>query len=510
MNESGPFLAEEPQLERHFGLLASVALNITMLVGSGVFLTIPLMIGKLPGPYALVGWLAAGILMLVDGLIWSELGASLPASGGSYRYLLESYGRNSWGRMMAFLFIWQFLISGPLEIAAGFVSIAQVSNSLDPDYAAFNKKWTERLVLGEWQGKEIAVSFGPSQAACVLLGVVILGLLYRRITGLGKLTVTFWLGVLGAMGWILIAGWSRFDPSLAFDFPRADEGSVQWGPGLGATMVFAMYSYLGYYHVCYIGDEVRDPARTIPRSILLTAVLVCVLFIGLHLAMVGTVSWREIPADMQNLPAEFMTRVHGAWAAKLITLCVIWSSFGSIFASLLGYSRIPYGAARYGHFFAVFARVHPVRRLPHVSLLLVGGLTFFWSFFDLGDVIDALVTTRILGLFLAQIIGVMLLRRRWNGRLPFQMWLYPLPCALALAGWGYMYVTSRLPFIVFSLAVLALGTLAFLAWAKWTGGWPFGVRSSTLEVPSVSALADRPGMSGAWQPAAVDGPGSGR
>src|SRR5437870_13049584 len=111
-------------LLRHFGLTHAVALNVTRIVGAGVFITIPLMLKELPGPYALLGWLAAGALMLVDGMIWSELGAALPGSGGSYLYLLECYGRDRWGRLTAFLFIWQFLISGPLEIASGFIALA--------------------------------------------------------------------------------------------------------------------------------------------------------------------------------------------------------------------------------------------------------------------------------------------------------------------------------------------------------------------------------------------------
>src|SRR5262249_1166992 len=149
---------------------------------------------------------------------------------------------------------------------------------------------------------------------------------------------------------------------------------------------------LGYYAVCYIGDEVRDPGRTIPRAILLSAALVCLLFLGVHLAMLGTISWRDVPTtdeELNNfsLPGTFMSRLHGDWAATLVTVLLIWTCFGSAFAGLLGYSRIPYGAARYGHFFAVLGRTHPIQRIPHVSLLLVGGLSLFWSFFTLQTVI---------------------------------------------------------------------------------------------------------------------------
>jgi amino acid transporter len=175
----------------------------------------------------------------------------------------------------------------------------------------------------------------------------------------------------------------------------------------------------------------------------------------------------------ENLPADFMRAIHGNWAAVLVSLCLIWSSFGSCFAALLGYSRVPYGAARYGHFFGVFGQVHPVHHIPHISLLFVAGLTFFWSFFDLDIVINALLTTRILGQFIAQVGALVLLRRQAGRHFPFRMWLYPLPCALAVAGWGFVFVTSGWPVIVFSLAVLGLGVPAFLAWARWTRSWPF-------------------------------------
>src|ERR1700726_3543805 len=122
-------------LQRHFGLLHATALNVTMVVGAGVFITIPLMLGKLPGPYAVLGWLGAGLLILIDGLIWSELGAALPGSGGSYLYLLESYGRRRWGRLMAFLFIWQFMLSGPLELASGLIAIDSFIQAVLPPTA---------------------------------------------------------------------------------------------------------------------------------------------------------------------------------------------------------------------------------------------------------------------------------------------------------------------------------------------------------------------------------------
>jgi amino acid transporter len=472
-------------LRRHFGLLHATALNVTMVVGAGVFVTIPWMLKEMPGPYAIWGWVAAGALILIDSLIWSELGATFPGSGGTYLYLLECYGRPRWGRLMAFLFIWQFLLSGPLEIASGLIAMAIFANGLSPEFGTFNDAWTVSYPL--WEEQKLAVSIGPARVGVLLIGILILVLLYRRITSLGKLTVTFWLGVLGVIAWILIEGLIHFDVDRAFDFSgKAAEAQSPWPWQLGAAMILAMYSYLGYYNVCYIGDEVRDPGRTIPRAILLSSLLVCLLFIGLHLAMLGTVSWRAVPTeapaiDVYSLPAEFMRQIHGNWAVTLVSVLLIWSCIGSAFAGLLAYSRIPYGAARYGHFFGGFNQVHPFHHIPHVSLLLVGGLTLFWSFFDLENVIKAIITTRILEQFIGQIIGLLILRRHDPERVrPFKMVLYPLPCFVALVGWLYLYGSAGMLFISLGLVTLVVGLFAFLIWSRRTRSWPFGHTSPDL------------------------------
>jgi amino acid transporter len=462
-------------LTRGIGPWQATALNVTFVVGAGVFVTIPAMLGALPGPYAIFGWLAAGALILVDGLIWSELGAAMPGSGGSYSYLLECYGRERWGRLVAFLFIWQFLLSGPLELGSGLVAVAQFSTQLSPAFKELNQAWTWKWVL--WQDQDLAISFGPARLVGFLLGLGVLVLLYRNITTLGWLTMTFWFGVMAAIGWILIEGWARFHPGVAFDFSgKASSWPDDFGWKLGPAMILAIYSYLGYYNVCYVGDEVRDPGRTIPRAIVWSTVIVCVLFAGLHLAMLGTVPWSEVPTndDNFNLPAEFMRSIHGQWAATLITLFLIWCCFGSVFAGLLGYSRIPFGAAQQGHFFRFFGEIHPRERIPHVSLLLVGALMLFWSFFDLQNVINALIVTRILEQFVAQALGVMLLRSQ-QPKLPrpYRMWLYPLPCLLALAGWLYLYASAPWLYMGLGAGTLLLGIVVFFIWSYHTARWPF-------------------------------------
>jgi amino acid transporter len=403
------------------------------------------------------------------------LGAALPGSGGSYRYLLESYGPERWGRLMAFLFIWQFLISGPLELASGLIALAGFLAGMNTDYEEW--KWRHVLWLAPapegGSPTELAVTVSTSRLAALAIGVLILVLLYRRITTLGRMTLVVWLGVLTVMAWILVEGLLHAELATAFDLSAA-AWPADFGSGLGKAMLLAVYSYLGYYS--YIGDEVRDPARSIPRAILLSAVLVCLLFGLLHISMLGVVPWRQVAGkEDYNLPADFMRRIYGReWAPVLVTALLVWSCFGSAFAGLLAYSRIPYGAARYGHFFAALGRVHPTKQIPHVGLWLVGGLTLFWTLFDLQSVINALLATRILDQFCGQIVGLMLLRGRRPGlRLPFRMALYPLPCLLALGGWLYLYGSAGWLFIALGQGTLLAGVIVFLLWSWRTGRWPF-------------------------------------
>jgi basic amino acid/polyamine antiporter, APA family len=471
MERQNDLAADETALVQGLGFWQATAINITQIVGAGVFATIPLIMGHLPGHYALLAWLMAGLLIIVDSMIWGELGAAFPSAGGSYRFLLESYGRNKWGRLMSFLFVWQILISGPLEVGSGLVAAAQFSTSLTPDFKAFDDShtWKSEIALGG--GKTIGIVVAPSRAIGFALGLLILFLLYRRVTTLGRLSVFFLMGVLGLIAWILLEGALRFDPKLAF--PESAPPKDLAG-NLGVAMAFAIYSYLGYYNVCYLGAEVRNPTRTIPRSILTSACIVVVLFTLIHLAIVGVVPAAEAvqsPAK-DNLPATFMKHAHGQWAATLVTVLLVGSCFASCFSGTLGYSRVPYAAARECHFFRWFDQLHPTHRIPHHGLFLIGGLMLFWSFFSLDAIIMALIVTRILEQFVAQAFAVVLLRK--VGRtLPWRMWLYPLPCVIATAGWLYVYVTSDWFYISLGAATLVVGAIVFLIWANRQKQWPF-------------------------------------
>jgi amino acid transporter len=444
-------------VNRRFGLVQATALNMNNMIGIGPFITIPLFMTALGGPQAMIGWIVALIIVLCDGMVWSELGAAMPASGGSFGYLREAYGRETYGRLMAFLFVWQFILSGPLEIASGYIGFANYLGYI----------WTGLTPRGLF-------------AVCVAVGIFNILLLYRRIGSIAKITVTLWVGTLVTTVAVVLSGIAHFDRRVAFDFPPdAFSFSLGFLFGLGAASRVAVYDYLGYYDICYLGDEVKDPGRVIPRSIVISTVAVAALYLAMNLSIIGVVSWRDfVPADTkpsaQFVVSIFMERIYGPSIARVFTLLILWTAFGSVFAILLGYSRIPYAAAREGYFFKAFARLHPTHAFPHVSLLVLGVLSIVSSFFSLGLVIDALIATRILVQFIGQIGGVMLLRRRTpTMSQPFRMWLYPVPALIAFLGWLFIFSTTALNVVLFGLGMLALGVVCFLVWSLRLRQWPF-------------------------------------
>lgn len=428
----------EGELVRGFGLLQATALNMSNMVGIGPFITIPLMLATMGGPQAVLGWVLGTVLALADGLVWAELAAAMPGAGGTYLYLREAFRATSLARLLPFLFIWQFIWSGPLEIASGFIGFGQ--------YLAY-----------------FFPAMGPleTRAVSAAVGVLVVILLYRGITAVGRLTVVLWAGMLVTVSWIVASGLVHFDAGKAFDFPA---GAFTFGlgflTGLGGATLIAMYCFLGYYDICYVGGEVRDPVRVIPRAILYSVLAVALIYTLMTLSVIAVVPWREA-IQSRFVVAECMRRLYGEWAGAAVTALILWCAFASVFALTLGYSRIPYAAARDGNFFAVFARLHPTGRFPHVSLLVIGGLSIAAAMLDLETVLKALLAARILVQFVGQIAALHWLRtRRRDVTLPYRMPLYPLPALVALAGWLYVFGTSGGAFVLFGLLVLASGAVA--------------------------------------------------
>jgi amino acid transporter len=460
-------VADQPHLERRLGLLQATALNMSNMVGVGPFITIPIIMGVFAkdwqaGPQAMLGWIVGLLIAIPDGLVWAELGSAMPGSGGSYVYLRDGYGRAKWGRLIAFVFIWQFILTAPLEIGSGFIGFKQYLHYF-------------------WPGAADAQLDHRLQAITVGLGLLAIVLLYRKIGSIGKITVALWIGMLLTAGAVILGGIGHFDHKVAFDYPPgAFNFSFGFVFGLGAAARIGIYDYLGYYDVCFLGDEVKEPAKTIPRSIVISLLAVAVIYIAMNLSINGVISWREYgiknPDDSPvPIASMFIEKLYGSKIAVVFTVMVLWTCFASVFALILGYSRIPFAAAQDGYFFKFFGKLHPQKQFPHRSLLLIGGLSIASSFLSLQTVIDAIVTIRIIPLFIGQIGAVVLLRRlKPASEQSFKMWLYPLPALIAFLGWIFLFVTSGWQQMLYSGVAVATGTIAFLIWSKVRRSWPFG------------------------------------
>ncbi|WP_435020047.1 APC family permease [Tundrisphaera sp. TA3] len=448
---------------RKLSLLQAVSLNMGMMVGVGPFITIPPFLAAMGGPQAMVGWLLGLVVAFADGLVWCELAAAFPGPGGTFHFYDAVYGRSTVGRALKFLFVWQFLFSGPLELASGAIGLGNYAGFLWAPLEGVAWRWPTG------GGSAWAVTWGQVGAAGAMMAIV--GLAYRRVEVAGRLMVVLWAGMLVTVAAMIAAGVTRFDPRLAFDFPPdAWRLDGRFASGLGVALGIAMYDYLGYYQVCYLGDEVADPARTLPRAILISTVAVASIYLTMNLSILGVLPWREV-IGTRHVASDFMLARFGPGAARAITWMILWTGATSVFAGILGYSRVPYAAARSGHFFRSLAAIHPKGGFPHRSLLLVGTASAVACLFPLDRVIAALLTSRILVQFVGQVATCFYLRSRADlrSRLLFVMPLFPLPALVALVAWLYVFGTTSTESILYGLGSLVAGVVAFAAWRRWAG-----------------------------------------
>jgi amino acid transporter len=438
------------ELKRGLGPLGAVAANVLNMVGVGPFLTIPLAIAAMGGPQAMVGWVLGALLCLCDGMVWAELGSAMPNSGGSYTYLQEAFGKRGLGQPMSFLFLWQTLLTGPIGIATGAVGFSQYLSFIYPQLP---------------HSGLLAVAVGVCLANVFLL--------YRNIRSIDRISVAMTAIVVATFGWVIISGAVRFHPAMAFDFaPGAFHMSRPFWIGLGATTLIAVYDYGGYNNVCLLGGEIEQPQKNIPRAVILSIVLVGVLYLLMNLSILGSLDWR-IAEQSQAVVADFMQVVDGRWAGVLVSILVLVISFGSVFANLLGYSRIPYAAAVDGRFFHVFARLHETEGFPTLSLLFMGVASSIACLFSLSELIKVLIVVQAIFQFGAQCVAVELMRRRNRDAKSYRMPLYPLPAAIALLGWIYIAASSGGRYVALALVMAVVGTGIYLIKAKYEREWPF-------------------------------------
>lgn len=422
-------------LKREIGLWRGVALNMIDMVGIGPFITIPLILAAMGGGRGMLAWILGGLLAISDGLVTAELSAELPASGGSYVFLREAYGR--YGRLISFLFLFQILFSAPLSMASGCIGFANYLGILAPRTA------------------------NAIPLTAMIVCVVTTLLLLRRIGDIGKFSILLWIGVIATLAIVIGAGLPHLKAS-AFTFwnaPRLD-GKLGYA-GLGVALIYSVYDYLGYYNICYLGDEVHEPQKTIPRVIVISILAIGAIYLVMNACIVSVLPMQQAMTS-KSVVGDYIATLLGHRAAQWISLLILWTAFASIFSLMLGYSRILYAAARDRNFFAIFGRLHPTHAYPYVSLLFLGGIASIFCWIPLRHVLQAILSIRAVIPFMAQIAGAVILRIREPRRpRPFRMWLYPLPAIVALGLWAFIVISPEKGLKVGGLYVIAAGLLFY-------------------------------------------------
>ena len=426
-----------PHLQRKINLLQATSINMIDMVGIGPFITIPIIIGFFNGPLFFWAWILGAVIALLDGMIWSELGAKYPLAGGTYNFHRVAFGEKG-GKLMSFLFVWQTCIQAPLVVASGSIGFAQYLHYLVPDQY--------------YQKELISVS--------VILLVTFL--LYRRIEIIGKISVFLGAMVILTILWIIFAGFTHKQVNYTF-LPEGmdDFFKAAFWIAMGQASVKAVYSYLGYYNVCHLGGEIVKPEKNIPRSIFISIIGIAILYLCMNLSIVYVIPWQDAKKS-DFIVSIFIEKIYGAQAAKIATAMVLLAAFSSLFALLLGYSRVPYAAAADGNFFRVFSRLHPTKNFPHISLLFIAALAVLFAFsLSLKQTISAILAMRILVQFVAQGIGVTLLRKKsGTAGLPFRMWLFPLPVILSISSWIFLFVSTGW-FALWGSLIAMVGVIVF-------------------------------------------------
>jgi amino acid transporter len=441
--------APSVHLDRNLRLRTALSANIVTMVGCGPFITIPLLLKTMGGPQAMLGWILGAVIAMCDGLAWAELGSALPHSGGGYRYVLESFGARGLGRLMSFLVLWQAVIVIPLIIASGAVAFSSYALYL---YPAMSAALSTLLAIG----------------VCLLSTA----LLYRRIVSVGRWSMVFNVVVFGAALWVVVEGIVHASVRSLELPPEAFESSRAFWIGLGGATLYATYDYSGYQTACYIGGEVADAERTIPRAVVLSILIVCTLYIAMSLSIVGVLPWQQAMGS-RFVVSDFIARLHTRQLAALMTALILVISFSSVFANMLGASRIPYAAAEKGQFFKVFARLHPRGHFPSFAVLYVGAASAICCLWQIDQLIQAAIVISVLTLAIPTVLAVVLLRIRRPNAAAFRMHLYPVPVVVALAGWLYIIATSGAGYALIGFGVLTLGMVAYLARARATRDWPW-------------------------------------
>src|SRR3974390_1998438 len=362
-------------LERRRGLPSAVLFNMLEMIGVGPFITLPLVIAAAGYRLSVWAWLLGAAIAVADGLVWAELGAAFPRAGGSYAFLREIYGPDRAGNWLSFLYVWQLSFSAPLSIASGCIGLSSFLAWFWPglDSAPF-------AALPNLHFSNFAAG-----ASCLL----VTALLYRNLSSITRLAWVLFAGVIAAIAGVIVSGFTHAAATGAWHMPAAPALPLGLAVGgLAQATLITTYDYWGYYNITFLGSEVRQPERTIPRAILLSVVFVAAFYLAMNLAALPAVHDAAAHAAggaavHLQLAADVAQSAFGRWAGRLMAALIVWTAFSSVFSLLLGYSRVPYAAARDGNYFRVLAAVHPKHGIPHRSLVALGVVASIFCFFSL-------------------------------------------------------------------------------------------------------------------------------
>jgi amino acid transporter len=453
-------------LERRIGLRAAVLFNMLEMIGVGPFITLPLVIAAAGYRLSVWAWVLGAAIAVADGLIWAELGAAFPRAGGSYAFLREIYGPKGAGNWLSFLYVWQLSFSAPLAIASGCIGLSSFLGWFWPGL--------ESAPIAAWP----ALHYANFAAAAVCL--LVTALLYRNLSSITRLAWVLFAGVMAAIAGVIVSGFVNSGGGWHMPVSPAQPFGAALG-GLAQATLLTTYCYWGYYNICFLGGEVKRPERTIPRAILLSVLFVAAFYVAMNLAALPSMhdAASHVAAGETvrlQLVADIAKAAFGTLAGRLMAALIVWTAFASVFSLLLGYSRVPYAAARDGNFFLILDKIHPRYNIPHRSLVALGVVAACFCFFSLAQVITMLVITRILLQFFLQQAGVMVLRvRRPELERPFRMPFYPLPPLVAMGGFVFILVnrSHALGGLALAAGIGVSGTLIYLYRAWRLAQWPF-------------------------------------
>jgi fructoselysine transporter len=423
---------------RKINLLQATSINMIDMVGIGPFVVMPFVVAQFDSGLFIWAWVFGAFTAFLDAMIWSELGAKYPLAGGTYNFHRIAFGEKG-GKLMSFLYVWQTSIQAPLVVASAAIGFAQYLTYIIP-----LELWQQKMVSGG-------------------LVILVFLLLYRKIETIGKISVVMGCIVVLTILWIITSGLMAQQQPVKI-FPTGNETffTLAFWAAIGQASVKTVYAYLGYYNVCHLGGEIKNPGKNIPRSIFISIIGISTLYLLMNISVMGVMPWQLVKEGDRYLVSSFMEQLYGHQAGVIVTVLILCIAFSSLFAVVLGYSRVPYAAAVDGNFFKPFARLHPTKNFPYISLIVLCGLGFVFSLFmRLGDVISSILAMRIIVQFIGQGVGVMLLRKKMGTKgLPFKMWLFPLPVIISIGIWVFLFLSTKW-FALWGSVIAVVGIIVY-------------------------------------------------